>query len=189
MLSKNQFISGPNRNSGLRSRRYSYRHMPSSSSNRHDLPRSFAVVFVVLAIVVMAAVVMMVSSGGGVDAAVIIKSNPPPLPSSILSTKTTWNEDTKHPMEDIRSWRLHLERRTEQQAFQSSMQSNSRRRLATYVKVEQVDGDVDGDGDGDGRTPYTVLHKKLKPHLPFAGGDTTHGMMIDAGSQGTLHTL
>jgi hypothetical protein len=62
----------------------------------------------------------------------------------------------KHPAENIKSFRLHEERH--------------HRKLSTYVTVKE----------GDENTPYTIKHKQLKNHIPFAGGDTTHGMMIDA---------
>lgn len=64
----------------------------------------------------------------------------------------------RHPLEEASSWASHMQRRRLQEAG------------------EEED------------TPYTIKHKKPKKHIPFAGGDTTHGMMIDAGSQGTrLH--
>jgi len=58
-------------------------------------------------------------------------------------------------------------------------------KLVRRILQEPSEGDSAGDVD---YTPYTIKHKKPKKHIPFAGGDTTHGMMIDAGSQGTrLH--
>jgi len=67
----------------------------------------------------------------------------------------------KHPLEDDKSWDLHQGR---------------------SLKVVQKKKETEDD------TPYIIVHKKPKKHIPFAGGDTTHGMMIDAGSQGTrLH--
>ncbi|CAB9521856.1 Ectonucleoside triphosphate diphosphohydrolase [Seminavis robusta] len=66
----------------------------------------------------------------------------------------------RHPLEESISWELHV------------------RRLEG--------GEEEPEDEED--TPYTIKHKKPKNHIPFAGGDTTHGMMIDAGSQGTrLH--
>jgi hypothetical protein len=73
--------------------------------------------------------------------------------------------EERHPLEDINSWELHQQRSLQEE------QSTVHRRLASYVVVE--------DGTDEG-TPYVIKHKKLKSHIPFAGGDTTHGMMIDA---------
>ena len=129
----------------------------------------------------------------GVVQGAVVKSFPQRTPHGFKNQ----NEKQKHPLEDVKSWKLHVERRNrnqqklqeeEEERQQKKQQLSSifsreeeeeeddddRRRLATYVKVVT-----------DEKTPYTVLHKQIKPHLPFAGGDTTHGMMIDAGSQGT----
>lgn len=64
----------------------------------------------------------------------------------------------RHPLEDVKSWDLH-----------------GRRTLLE-------DNPIPGDGEDEEDTPYTIKHKKPKKHIPFAGGETTHGMMIDAGS-------
>ena len=114
----------------------------------------------------------------------VVKSFPPrtDTPHGFQNQNQNEKQKQKHPLEDVKSWKLHVERRNqhklqeEDQSQQKDDNADGRRRrnLATkYVKVVT-----------DEKTPYTVLHKQIKPHLPFAGGDTTHGMMIDAGSQG-----
>ena len=75
---------------------------------------------------------------------------------SASATKSLDDLLVKHPAENKKSFKLHRERH--------------HRKLATYVTVQEGDEDA----------PYTVKHKQLKKHIPFAGGDTTHGMMIDA---------
>jgi len=56
---------------------------------------------------------------------------------------------------------------------------------------ENDDGRNENDDDDDDdryELPFEIRHKHPHKHVPFAGGDTTHGIMIDAGSQGTrLH--
>jgi hypothetical protein len=71
---------------------------------------------------------------------------------------------TRHPLEDAQSWRLHQRRSLEEEDPNDS-------------EAEQ-----DNEEEEDVETPYKIMHKKLKNHIPFAGGDTTHGMIIDAGS-------
>mmetsp|Transcript_32082 Transcript_32082/g.78140 ORF Transcript_32082/g.78140 Transcript_32082/m.78140 type:complete len:732 (+) Transcript_32082:86-2281(+) len=168
--------------------------------------RSMGVTIVLLVLVMMMTTTTTVphnraqNVGFGAVSGAVVKSFPPQTPTfsnspggGSSSWKTAFGENEKHPLEDAKSWKLHAERRNKQKKLQDEEQrqkkqsrfslfsrdneDDGRRRLATYVKVAT-----------DERTPYTVLHKQLKPHLPFAGGDTTHGMMIDAGSQGTrLH--
>ena len=84
----------------------------------------------------------------------------------------------KHPMEDKQSWNLELDRRSHdsQGEAEEEEQPIRTRKLGKYVKVVEDDGDL----------PYQIMHKQLKDHIPFPGGDTMHGMMIDAGSQGTF---
>mmetsp|Transcript_10997 Transcript_10997/g.22199 ORF Transcript_10997/g.22199 Transcript_10997/m.22199 type:complete len:760 (-) Transcript_10997:253-2532(-) len=138
----------------------------------------------------------------------------------------------KHPLEDHRSWNLHLERHfgggsvepnTDAPA-ETTNRRPSRRRMARaenkFVEIKENetitvpdleddaaddddddnseeddnvneeddnDDDVNKDDD-DFELPFTITHKPYKKHIPYAGGDTTHGIMIDAGSQGTrLH--
>jgi hypothetical protein len=81
------------------------------------------------------------------------------------------DEEQRHPLEDISSWELHRQRTLQQQQKQQKMFQHHRQ-LASYVTVSDDDEDED--------TPYIIKHKKLKNHIPFAGGDTTHGIMIDA---------
>ncbi len=108
----------------------------------------------------------------------------------------------KHPLEDSKSWDLHIERQSGVEE-PSDLSGSWRRRLESAVltatgttttsKANDDDDDGDGDGDGDDddgdddswQLPFTVKHKKSKKHIPFAGGDTTHGIMIDAGSVST----
>jgi len=79
----------------------------------------------------------------------------------------------KHPLEDRKSWDLHVER---------SLTGDVRRMLSDPTLP------IKDDVMGLDAVPYTIKHKKPKKHIPFAGGDTIHGMMIDAGSQGSrLH--
>ena len=89
-----------------------------------------------------------------------------------------YHSNQKHPLENKKSWELELERRRSRSNNNKEATASSqgqRRKLSSYVVVEdQADEDA----------PYTILHKKLKRHIPFPGGDTAHGMMIDAGSQG-----
>jgi hypothetical protein len=80
--------------------------------------------------------------------------------------KVIKDEQQRHPLEDITSWELH-----QQRTQQHQQPSEHRRQLAEYVTVTD---------DEDADTPYIIKHKKPKSHIPFAGGDTTHGMMIDA---------
>jgi hypothetical protein len=79
-------------------------------------------------------------------------------------------EERRHPLEDISSWELYRQRTLQQQQKQQKTIQHHRQ-LASYVTVSD---------DEDEDTPYTIKHKKLKRHIPFAGGDTTHGLMIDA---------
>lgn len=69
-------------------------------------------------------------------------------------------EGNQHPLEDAKSWDLHVRR----------------------VLQAATDDGGNKEVQEDEETPYTIIHKKRKKHVPFAGGDTTHGMMIDAGS-------
>jgi len=113
-----------------------------------------------------------------------------------------------HPLEDPTSWDLHMGRRKAQQQQQQANTSSSsppRRFLqkataatasisasASTVGItfdaDDRENDDDDNDDHAWKLPFKVEHKKPKNHIPFAGGDTTHGIMIDAGSQGTrLH--
>ena len=49
------------------------------------------------------------------------------------------------------------------------------------------DGAGAGEDDDDFELPFTITHKPYKQHIPYAGGDTTHGIMIDAGSVRTVN--
>jgi Golgi nucleoside diphosphatase len=120
----------------------------------------------------------------------------------------------KHPLEERKSWDLHVSRQEQKRklAADGTIASTARRFLQgspmsdidpkadakadvnpefpnyeeiTQEYAEQLSNFDSGEAD---YTPYSIKHKKPKAHIPFAGGDTGHGMMIDAGSQGTrLH--
>jgi hypothetical protein len=114
-----------------------------------------------------------------------------------------------HPLEDPTSWDLHMGRRKAQQKQQqadtyshgptrgrflqkaaaaTASISTSARTSGSTFDAEDRDNDDDENGDDNENDddvwilPFTVEHKKPKNHIPFAGGDTTHGIMIDAGS-------
>jgi hypothetical protein len=84
----------------------------------------------------------------------------------------------KHPLEDHESWDLHVSRQLIAVGEATIEGDINLRRL-----VETTDASPPKD---EADTPYTIKHKKPKKHIPFAGGDTTHGMMIDAGSVSTF---
>jgi hypothetical protein len=93
----------------------------------------------------------------------------------LMPTMPQQQQQQPHPLEDATSWNLHVQRRQ----LKSSGDDDDGYNESAY-------GDYSDNSSED--TPYTIEHKKPKKHIPFAGGDTTHGMMIDAGSQGTrLH--
>lgn len=85
-------------------------------------------------------------------------------------------EQRRHPLEDVKSWELHQQRRRQQKQQQkvdvltAATMSLQNRQLA-YETVQEATGDD---------APYTIKRKKRKKHIPFAGGDTGHGFMIDA---------
>lgn len=106
-----------------------------------------------------------------------------------------------HPLEDPTSWDLHMGRRKAQQQADTSSNSPPRRFLQkataatasisasastvgiTFDADDRENDDDDNDNDDHAwKLPFKVEHKKPKNHIPFAGGDTTHGIMIDAGS-------
>lgn len=111
-------------------------------------------------------------------------------------TATGSSISQKHPLEDTKSWELHIERRSAgEEPFD---RSGSWRRRLEYASIaaessskpkddddESENDDDDEDDDGSFDLPFTVKHKKQKKHIPLPGGDTTHGMMIDAGSVST----
>jgi hypothetical protein len=84
---------------------------------------------------------------------------------------------TKHPLEDTKSWQLHLNRLEGNE----SEEDQQRRHLSSHDDDSTEAGGGSGGGNDDD-TPYTIQHKKPKKNIPFPGGETTHGMMIDAGS-------
>jgi hypothetical protein len=161
-----------------------------SSGGGSGVPASVALWRMTTGAAVMLGSVMTILTTIIVVDGAVVKSYPPPSPPQDLTINLRPNE--KHPLEDVKSWKMQLERQHNKASSEARhvddegkeggddvdddddpRRRTRTRRLATYVEVE-----------GDETTPYTVLHKKLKKHLPFAGGDTTHGIMIDAGSQG-----
>ena len=58
----------------------------------------------------------------------------------------------------------------------------------TTILNNPTSSDSSDNNNGDGNTlPFQIRHMKNKKHIPFAGGDTTHGIMIDAGSVSSSH--
>jgi hypothetical protein len=89
----------------------------------------------------------------------------------------------KHPLEDLESWRLHVARLEGREPSTQAGGRRRHRRLVAEGDESAVDAAAGGEsGTAGDDTPYTVMHKKPKTHIPYAGGDTTHGIMIDAGS-------
>ena len=90
----------------------------------------------------------------------------------------------KHALEDKTSWDLFKRR---QGLKTDGISVDGPHRQLKKQKNDTAPA-IDHDKPTDEDTPYTIQHKKPKKHIPYAGGDTTHGLMIDAGSQGTrLH--
>ena len=121
------------------------------------------------------------------------------------SSSSSIPSNDKHPLEDRKSWDLHVGRQLSSASAPLSSASASasalssaeditadtkhprRKALQTFVDAA-ADVVVSGDGYedvsdyGDNSRPYRFRHKKQKKHVLFAGGETTHGIMIDAGS-------
>ncbi len=93
----------------------------------------------------------------------------------------------KHPLEDSTSWKLHHERLWAKEG--SDPLESSRRTLQTAAltargstpEIKVIHRKKEHE-DEPWELPFEITHKKQKKHVPFAGGDTTHGIMIDAGS-------
>jgi len=102
---------------------------------------------------------------------------------------TEFSVGNKHPLENRKSWNFHVKR------HQADSYDKQREGIIASANVwrflEAVSDSPPEDERNASETqslPYSIKRKKPKNHIPFAGGDTTHGMMIDAGSQGTrLH--
>eukprot|EP00536_Pseudo-nitzschia_multiseries_P002756 jgi/Psemu1/317971/estExt_fgenesh1_pm.C_380011 len=92
----------------------------------------------------------------------------------------------KHPSEDLKSWDLHVKRQqTDEQPENIIASTNAERILRVDVDRPSTD---EGAASKTNQVPYSIKREKYAKNVPFAGGDTTHGIMIDAGSQGTrLH--
>lgn len=88
------------------------------------------------------------------------------------------NHNEKHPLEDRKSWDLHIARQLGEKEPIVNPNATVRRFLGTNA----ADTNPPQDESSSEILPYSVKHKIPKKHIPFAGGDTTHGMMIDAGS-------
>lgn len=95
----------------------------------------------------------------------------------------------KHPLEDHQSWDLHVSRQliaVGEATIEGDI--NLRRLVEETTDASPPKDEASAENAENSDMPYTIKHKKPKKHIPFAGGDKTHGMMIDAGSQGTrLH--
>lgn len=92
----------------------------------------------------------------------------------------------KHPLEDSTSWALHLERQSPEGPVEFNPQGSPKRRLQTAavaVAATDVATEKNSEPEDNGpELPFEVNHKNKHKHVPYAGGDTTHGIMIDAGS-------
>ena len=102
------------------------------------------------------------------------------LPRSSSSNNNGSNNIQKHPLEESKSWELHLKRQG--QAYNGPSSNNGHRKLSGAQWYGNEDEAPNGDDKDKFEMPFEVKHKNQKKHIPFAGGDTTHGMMIDAGS-------
>jgi hypothetical protein len=89
---------------------------------------------------------------------------------------------TKHPLEDTKSWQLHLDRLEGNESEEDQRRRQNQRRRLSSQDDDSTGADGGGGSGNDDDTPYTIQHKKPKKNIPFPGGETTHGMMIDAGS-------
>ena len=96
---------------------------------------------------------------------------------------TEFSVGNKHPLEDRKSWDFHAKR------YQAGAGDKQREDIIASANVRRFLEAVSDSPPEDERTvsetqslPYSIKRKKPKKHIPFAGGDTTHGMMIDAGS-------
>ena len=99
---------------------------------------------------------------------------------------TAFSANDKHPLEDRKSWDLHVTRQLAPEAEDGDAgrddiigNANARRFLQAVAEDSPPEDEAP---ENTVPLPYSIKHKKPKKHIPFAGGDTTHGIMIDAGS-------
>ena len=120
-------------------------------------------------------------------------------------------QTTMHPLEDPRSWELHLDRQASATPAAATTSTGSLWESATAAlsgkwvvvskgrkhpkkkKKHHCNDDDDGvddceKEDEEWERPFDIQHKKLKKKkIPLPGGDTTHGILIDAGSVSRAH--
>jgi len=108
------------------------------------------------------------------------------------SLSLSLKDNNKHPLEDTKSWDLHVSRQLvigDATAGKDDVGGDIS--LKRQLETTDDNGPTTGVGAasaGNKTVLFAVKHIVPKNHIPFAGGDTTHGMMIDAGSQGSrLH--
>jgi hypothetical protein len=107
-----------------------------------------------------------------------------------VGSSLSLKDNDKHPLENHESWDLHVSRQLIAVGDATiGGDINLRRLVGTTDTPDDASPPKDEayyENEGDPETPYTIKHKKPKKHIPFAGGETTHGMMIDAGSVSTF---
>ncbi|KAG7370737.1 GDA1/CD39 nucleoside phosphatase family protein [Nitzschia inconspicua] len=95
------------------------------------------------------------------------------------------SKEAKHPLEATKSWELHVDRR---QSSNSAEPPPPRRILKKFKSVKSDEGEngvFEYSQTNNLDVDFEISHKPQKGKIPKAGGSTMHGMMIDAGSQGT----
>ena len=97
----------------------------------------------------------------------------------------------KHPLEDSTSWKLHRKRLSSKVLHdppESAHRSLQTAALTVHGATPEIKviHEKNEREDEPWELPFEITHKKQKKHVPFAGGDTTHGIMIDAGSVSVL---
>lgn len=102
------------------------------------------------------------------------------------SLSLSLKDNNKHPLEDTKSWDLHVSRQLvigDATAGKDDVGGDIS--LKRQLETTDDNGPTTGVGAasaGNKTVLFAVKHIVPKNHIPFAGGDTTHGMMIDAGS-------
>jgi hypothetical protein len=129
--------------------------------------------------------------------------------SGILSSVTASTAMTKHPLEDVKSWKLFVQRQRQQrqdreeeeeeEEEEDQQQIHSGRRVLLKrgkkktEKKMKYSGGVDNDDDdyqkkkNSHHPDYTyqdieITHIQHNHKIPIADGTSMHGIMIDAGS-------
>jgi hypothetical protein len=100
----------------------------------------------------------------------------------------TTSYDQKHPLEAKQSWNLFMER--EQKQNEQQNRRNLKKKTKQRKKKKKHSTTDDDDEVTSFRRPQynddiEVIHKEHNHKIPIADGTSMHGMMIDAGSQGT----